>query len=98
MSNKEELNINVIIGGMRIPLRIRRQDEEIYRNAEKIVKAFLKDYREKYSRRPNEELLTLTAYKTAVLLAKHDFNADASNRNLDIESLNERLDKLLKSN
>jgi cell division protein ZapA len=96
-SNSEKLKIHVIIGGMRIPLKIRRQDEEIYRNAEKLVKAFLKDYRKKYSRRSNEELLTLAAYRAAVLLAEHDFNANISDKNQEISSLNEELEHLLNS-
>ena len=93
----EELKINVKIDGMIIPLRISRQDEEIYRNAEKIVKAFLKDYKGKYSRRTNEELLILTAYKTAVLLAKYDFNNVVPLQKSDMESLSEELNSLLQS-
>jgi len=98
MSSSEKLKINVKIGGMRIPLRINRQDEEIYRNAGKMVEIFLKDYREKYRSRPNEELLTLTAYKMAVLLAKRDLDKTTSFQDSDIKSLSEDLDNLLKSN
>ena len=96
--SSEELKINVKVDGMIIPLRINRQDEEIYRNAEKIVKAFLKDYKGKYSRRTNEELLILTAYKTAVLLAKYDFNKTNSLEKSDMDLLSEELNNLLQSN
>ena len=96
--SSEELKIKVKVDGMIIPLRINRQDEEIYRNAEKIVKAFLKDYRGKYSRRTNEELLILTAYKTAVLLAKYDFNKTSSLEKSDMDLLSEELNNLLQSN
>jgi hypothetical protein len=98
MSNNEKRKIHVVISGMRIPLIINNNDEEEeeqYRNAEKLVKTFLKDYREKYSRRTNEELLILTAFKTAVLLAKHDLKANSSTQQSDMKSLNDELDKLL---
>jgi len=93
--SSEELKINVKIGGMVIPLRINRQDEEIYRNAEKIVKAFLKDYENQYDFRKNEELLILTAYKTAVILAKNDFKETDSIKKSDMELLSKELDNLL---
>ena len=41
-----------------MPLNIRREDEEIYRNAEKIVNKYLEQYRRQFSQRSMEEILT----------------------------------------
>ena len=78
-----------------MPLNIRREDEEIYRNAEKIVNKYLEQYRRQFSQRSMEEILTLVAYKLAVIISKQKTNQDEAPMADKIEELNKELKKLL---
>jgi len=46
MSSNEEnkLRIHTVIGGFRFPMNIDRNEEEIYRNAEKQVNKYIENY------------------------------------------------------
>ena len=78
-----------------MPLNIRREDEEIYRNAEKIVNKYLEQYRKQFSQRSMEEILTLVAYQLAVIISKQKTNQDEAPMADKIEELNKELKKLL---
>ncbi len=78
-----------------MPLNIRREDEEIYRNAEKIVNKYLEQYRRQFSQRSMEEILTLVAYQLAVIISKQKTNQDEAPMADKIEELNKELKKLL---
>lgn len=84
-----------MLNGVRMPLRVRREDEEIYRNAEKIVNKYLEQYREQFSQRSMEEILTLVAYQLAVIVSKQETNQDISPLAEKVEQLNKELKKLL---
>ena len=95
MKNSDVFTINILLNGVRMPLKIRREDEEIYRNAEKIVNKYLEQYRTQFSQRSMEEILTLVAFQVAVVLAKQNKNQDISPLAEKIEELNKELKELL---
>jgi cell division protein ZapA len=87
--------INVQIGGLRLPLRIARKDEELYRKAEKLLVKFLDDYQQKFSQRPTEEILILVAYQLAVMVSKQEFAENIVPLAEKIQSLDQELKALL---
>ncbi len=87
--------INVQIGGLRLPLRIARKDEELYRKAEKLLVKFLDDYQQKFSQRPTEEILILVAYQLAVMVSKQEFAENIIPLAEKIQSLDQELKALL---
>lgn len=87
--------INVQIGGLRLPLRIARKDEELYRKAEKLLVKHLDDYQQKFSQRPTEEILILVAYQLAVMISKQEFSDDIVPLAEKIQSLDQELKALL---
>ena len=87
--------INVQIGGLRLPLRIARKDEELYRKAEKLLVKYLSDYQQKFSQRPTEEILILVAYQLAVMVSKQEFAENIVPLAEKIQSLDQELKALL---
>lgn len=87
--------INVQIGGLRLPLRIARKDEELYRKAEKILVKHLDDYQNKFSQRPAEEILILVAYQLAVMVSKQKLADDIVPLAEKIQTLDQELKDLL---
>lgn len=68
----DKFTIRIVLNGVTMPLTIPREDEEIYRNAEKLVNKYLEHYSMQYSQRSIEQVLTLVAYQLAVMVAKRD--------------------------
>ena len=93
--NEELLRIHIQIGGFRLPLAVRREDEEIYRKAEKLVVKILDEYQKLYSQRPSEEILVLVAYRLAVTMSKQNINQDLVPLADRIKSLDDELSLLL---
>lgn len=91
----KEFTINILLNGVRMPLNIRREDEEIYRNAERLVNKYLEKYRKTYSQRSMEEILTIVAYQIAVIVSKQDKNNDIDPLADKIIELNKELKGLL---
>lgn len=87
--------INVQVGGLRLPLRIARKDEELYRKAEKLLVKYLDEYQQKFSQRPTEEILILVAYQLAVMLSKQKFADDIVPLAEKIQALDQELKALL---
>jgi len=86
--------INVQIGGLRLPLRIARKDEELYRKAEKLLVKQLNDYQQKFRQRPSEEILILVAYQLAVMVSKQEFAEDTTPLAEKIQALDNELKAL----
>ena len=78
-----------------MPLDIKREDEEIYRKAEKLVVSILDQYQKLYSQRPSEEILVLVAYRLAVTLSKQNINQDLVPLAERIKNLDDELSLLL---
>ena len=95
MDDVNLFNINILLNGVRIPLKIHREDEEIYRNAEKIVNKYLRQYREMYSQRSMEEILTLVAFQIAVIVFKQGTDQDIEPLAEKILELNKELEELI---
>ncbi|HRR62957.1 MAG TPA: cell division protein ZapA [Paludibacteraceae bacterium] len=95
MMDNDTFLINVQAGGFKLPLRIARKDEEIYRKAEKLFSKYLEKYQQKYHQRANEEILTLVAYQFAVLLIKQEMRQDVSPVIEKLISLNKEIENCL---
>lgn len=87
--------INVQIGGLRLPLRIARKDEELYRKAEKLLVKQLEIFHVKYRQRPTEDILILVAYQLAVMVSKQELSEDTVPLAEKIQSLDNELKALL---
>ncbi len=87
--------IHVQIGGLRMPLRIPRKDEEIYRKAEKMLVKHLDEYQKIYNQRSYQDILILVAYRFAVILSDEQMHQDIIPLAEKIEQLDEELKHLL---
>ncbi len=87
--------INVQIGGFRMPLRIPRKDEELYRRAEKLVVKYVDKYQKQYNQRPTEEILILVAFQIAVIVSKQEIAQDTIPLAEKIQMLDRELEDLL---
>ncbi len=87
--------INILINGVRMPLVIPREDEELYRDAEKLLNNYLNKYQERFNQRSMEEILTLVAYQLAVIITKQDRNMDVAPLAIKIQEINKELTELL---
>ncbi len=87
--------IHVQIGGLKIPLRIPRKDEELYRNAERLTVRYLDEYQKKYSNLSYQEVLILVAYNMAVAVAKTAANESIEPLAEKIRELDRELKLLL---
>lgn len=89
--------INVQIEGFRMPLRISRADEEVYRKAEKTVVELIARFQKLYNQRTYEEILKMVAFQLAVNISKEELTADTEPLAEKIKSLDQELDSLLNS-
>jgi len=64
----DKIKINLQLAGANFPLTIRREDEEIVRNAAKQVDTRLNMYRERYKNAPlkQEHIIAMVAYQFAL--------------------------------
>ena len=92
---EEEFKIHILINGVRLPLTVKRKDEEIYRTAEKIVVKFINDYQKIYSQKSYSEILTYVAFRSAVALTKQQSSEDVAPLAERIRQLDEELKALL---
>jgi len=91
----DNFTINVQLGGFRLPLKIARKDEELYRKAEKLVVRYMDRFQKQYSQRPTEEILILVAYQIAVLVSKQELSEDIVPLAEKIQILDQELEALL---
>jgi cell division protein ZapA len=96
--NEEIFKIHITIGGFRIPMSIARKDEQLYRDAEKLVEKYLDEFQKIYNQRPTEEILTLVAFRLAVVLTKSEMNQDTGPLAERVKLLNNELDTFLSEN
>lgn len=87
--------INIQIGGLRLPLRIPRKEEELYRRAEKLLVKQMDEFQKKYRQRPTEDILILVAYQLAVMVSKQEFAEDIVPLAEKIKTLDNELQTLL---
>lgn len=90
----DKLSINLLIGGFRIPLGIQREDEELYRKAEKLVNKHLLKFQRLYNQRPNEQILILVALQIAVIVSNQELIEDTVPLAEKIQALDDELKAL----
>lgn len=95
MGSTELFTINILINGVRMPLNIPREDEELYRDAEKLLNNYLNKFQERYNQKSMEEILTLVAYQLAVIIIKQNKNQDIAPLAIKIQELNKELQEFL---
>lgn len=94
---EEEFKIHIQIDGVRLPLTVKRNEEEIYRTAEKLVVKFINDYQRIYSQKSYTEILTYVAFRLAVALTKQNSSEDVAPLAERIQKLDDELKALLAS-
>jgi cell division protein ZapA len=99
MNTNEEnkLRIHTVLGGFRFPMNIDREDEEIYRNAEKQVNRYIDDYQKQYPNFSAEEIRSLVAFQLAVVIYKMETNQSIDPVIEKIRSMDNELEELLNS-
>ncbi|OJV39016.1 MAG: hypothetical protein BGO29_03195 [Bacteroidales bacterium 36-12] len=95
--NDDIFIINVQIGGFPIALKIPRKDEEIYRNAEKLVTKLIEEYNSLYNQRAYEDILKLVAFQLAVRVSKSALHEDPSPLSGQLKKLEQEIDDALNS-
>jgi len=91
----DKFTIKVQISGLRMPLNIPREDEELYRKAEKMVNTYLNKFQKVYHQRPTEEILIMVAFQIAVIVSKQERNEDEVPLAEKIKELDDDLKQLL---
>lgn len=95
MNEDDTFLINVQIGGLRMPLRIPRKDEELYRRAEKLLVKQMDFYQKKYYQYSTENIYILVAYQLAVMVSKQEYMEDIVPMAEKIQSLDDEIKSLL---
>jgi cell division protein ZapA (FtsZ GTPase activity inhibitor) len=87
--------INVTINGFKMPLSIPRKDEELYRNAEKLVEKYIAQFQKLYNQRSTEQILIMVAFQIAVIVSKQELSEDITPLAEKIQALDDELKALL---
>ena len=95
-TDNNTLRIHLVIGGFRFPMTIARDDEELYRKAEKLAVNCLEEYQKQYPQRSSEELLTLVAFRLAVATSKMHMSQDVTPMAERLKALDAELDELFR--
>ena len=95
-TDNNTLRIHLVIGGFRFTMTIARDDEELYRKAEKLAVNCLEEYQKQYPQRSSEELLTLVAFRLAVATSKMHMSQDVTPMAERLKALDAELDELLR--
>ena len=91
----DNFTINVIVNGFKMPLNIPRKDEELYRNAEKLVEKYINHYQKQYNQRSTEQILIMVAFQIAVIVSKQELSEDTVPLAEKIQALDDELKALL---
>ncbi len=76
---------------MRVPLNIPREDEKIYREAEKIVTHYIDEFRSRYSMHSMEEILSLVALQLGTIISKRQNMEDINPLVDKVGEMNEKI-------
>ena len=79
----DTLSIKMKFGSWTLPMTIRRQDEEIYRQAEKLIKDRYNFYTGNYPDQNKEMYLVMTILDIAVRLKQNEQTADNTSSVID---------------
>jgi cell division protein ZapA len=78
-----------------MPLNIPRKDEELYRNAEKLVEKYIDHFQKQYNQRSTEQILIMVAFQVAVIVSKQELSEDTVPLADKIQALDDELKALL---
>ncbi len=95
MIKEGKFRIHVSINGVKMPLTIKREDEILYRDAEKMTKHYIEKFRKNFAQKTSEEILTITAYQIAVTAIKLQSENNIDSLAKKVEKLNNQLKKEL---
>ncbi|MGC3977083.1 MAG: cell division protein ZapA [Paludibacteraceae bacterium] len=87
--------INILINGVRMPLNIPRKEEELYRDAEKLLNNYLNKFQGRYQQKSMEEILTIAAFQLATIIIQQEKNQDVSPLATKIQEINKEIAELL---
>jgi len=91
----DKFTINVNVNGFKMPLNIPRKDEELYRNAEKLVEKYIEHFQKLYNQRSTEQILIMAAFQIAVIVSKQEVHEDTVPLAEKIQALDDELKALL---
>lgn len=92
----EKLHIQLKVGNEMLPITIRRDLEEIFRQAAKNINDRLGRYREAYNMLKDEQCITMTMLDFAVMALQAANNADTRPYDEAIVKLTEEVEEALK--
>ena len=90
-----ELSIKVKIAGRQYPLTIPREDEEVVRNAAKMVEEQFRYFQDNYAVKDRADLLAMVALQSATASLKKNTSSAAPDYADDLLSLRETLRQAL---
>ena len=91
----DKFTINVTVNGFKMPLNIPRKDEELYRNAEKLVEKYINHFQKQYNQHSTEQILIIVAFQIAVIVSKQEISEDVVPLADKIQALDDELKALL---
>lgn len=94
MSDSDKVNINISIAGENLPLSVPIAQQDLVRETEKNINALYDDWRRRYPKRTQNQLLAMMAYQYAsfyLALTKRDRSAI-----IELQELENEIDRLLK--
>lgn len=95
MDGKELFRIHVNIAGETLPLNVPRQEEEIYRQAEKLLNQKVNRYERSHPTISRAQILILAAYDVAVGLSRRNVAVDAAPLIERIKGFTQEIDDVL---
>ena len=99
MEKQDLLTIRVMILDTSYPIKIRREEEEIYRKAAKQLNERILAYRKKFDRNLNDiDYVIMVAFELSLLSLRLEEERDNSPFISTIQALDNRLAEYLKSN
>lgn len=97
MSDDNSITINVNIAGKLCPLTIKRDEEEVIREAAQRINNKISKYRERYSAHTDPlDFLAFTALQHTVALIEAEKKNDTEPLLNEIEKINLKIDELIK--
>ena len=78
----EKLTVTVVIAGRPYRLTINKQDEELVRNAARIIETKMKDYATDYAFKDHQDLLAMVALQFATSTLNYEKDSDFRDHHL----------------
>lgn len=91
----EKFVIRLLIGNDTYPFTVRREKEEVYRNAAKLINQTLSKYEQAYPKQGHEKYMVMTLLDLAVTVLQLRDSKDTEPYNSSIEQLVKELEEVL---